>query len=192
MAVTLVATSGAVDANSYETVAEANLYFGNRKPLSPAWVGIGDIPAQVLIMGTRLLDSLAVPHKRLIRQQNMQYYLIGRQWTGTPATSTQALAWPRIGMYDRLGRAIASNVIPQELKDALSELAGALQKSDRSLDNDVLVQGITSVRAGSVSVSFKDGIEAKVWPDIVWNLMPPSWFTDEIMLPARGAEFEVL
>ncbi len=194
MAVTLIATPGAADANSYETVAEANIYFANRLPLKPAWVGIGDLPAQALIMGTRSLDSLAVLHKRLIRTQNSQYYLTNRAWTGAPTSSTQALAWPRTGMFDRLGREIPSNVIPQELKDALSELAGQFQKSDRTLDNDVSVQGITSIRAGSVSVSFKDGIEAKVWTDAVWNLMPPSWFTDEIMEYAynKHAEFEVL
>ena len=95
-------------------------------------------------------------------------------------------------MYDANGNAIASNVIPQDLKDAESELAGQLGNADRTLDNDVIVQGLTSIKAGSVSLSFKDMVEAHVLPDAVWNLMPPSWFTDEIVTMAFGAQFDVV
>lgn len=190
---TIIATPGAVNANSYETQAEAAVYFDERVPLSTPWVASGDASARSLIMATRVLNSMSAPHRTLRRDAcDCQYYLTARQWTGTPATTTQRLAWPRIGMYDRNGNEIASTVIPQDLKDAESELAGQLLLSDTTLDNAASAQGIKSVSAGSVSVSFKDNIEAHVLPDAVLNLMPPSWFTDEIIEPAWPALFDVV
>jgi len=188
---TIVATPGAVNANSYETLAEAQAYFDTRLPLA-GWDDADDQNV-LLIMGTRVLDAIARPLKVFVLlQDSKSYYRTRRQWTGAPATTTQKLAWPRTGMYDANGNAIASNVIPQDLKDALSELAGQLGASDRTLDNDVIVQGLTSVRAGSVSLTFKEMIETHVLPDAVWNLMPPSWFTDELITPAMPALFDVV
>lgn len=190
---TLISTPGSDVANSFCTLAESNIYFDERLALPTPWVASGDNSIRALIMATRVLSSLNVPHKTLhTSSSGFQYFLTARQWTGTPATTTQRLPWPRIGMYDRNGNAIASNVIPQELKDAESELAGQLIMSDSTLDNTVSVQGITSIKAGSVSLSFKDSIDAHVLPDAVMNLLPPSWFTDQIITAVRQASFEVI
>jgi hypothetical protein len=83
-------------------------------------------------------------------------------------------------------------IIPQDLKEATAEMAGQLGNADRTLDNDVIVQGLTSVRAGSVALTFKDMIETRVLPDAVWDLMPPSWFTAEVITPAWPALFDVV
>jgi hypothetical protein len=189
---TLVATPGAADANSYETLAEALAYFETRSAV-PGWENADDQEV-LLMMGTRVLDAMARPRKTFVpASANMAaHYITRRTWTGAPATSTQKLAWPRTGMYDANGNAIASNIIPQDLKDALSELAGALGTSDSTVDNDVIVQGLTSVKAGSVALTFKDMIERRVLPDMVWDLMPPSWFTDEVITPAWPALFDVV
>jgi hypothetical protein len=182
------ATVGGAASNSYETYAEANAYFADRIPITPAWVASGN--EAYLLTATRILDALAQPFQTFM-PGNPPYYRVRRQWTGSPATATQRLAWPRIGMYDANGNAIASNVIPQALKDAESEFAGQLLKGDRTLDNDVIVQGLTSVKAGSVSLSFKESIIPQVIPDAVYNLMPVSWLTDELYVPANPAFIEV-
>src|ERR1019366_3747461 len=104
----------------------------------------------------------------------------------------QRLAWPRIGMFDANGNAIDPTIIPQDLKDAESELAGQLLGGDRSLDNSVIVQGLTAVKAGSVSLSFKSEIMPQVIPDAVLNIMPQSWLTDEVYVLANEALFEVI
>lgn len=189
MALVLDATVAGIVANSYETVAEAQAYFDGRLPLA-GWDN-ADSQAVLLVMGTRVLDALAQPFKTFMPGP-VPYYRVRRQWTGAPATTTQKLAWPRVGMLDHNGNVIASNVIPQALKDALSELAGQLGNADRTLDNDVIVQGLSSVKAGSVSLSFKDGITPQVIPDAVYNLMPQSWLTDELYIPANVAEFDVV
>ncbi len=85
-------------------------------------------------------------------------------------------------MFDRNGVAIGETEFPQELKDATSELAGALGTADRTLDNDTAVQGITDVSAGPVAVSFAEGVAAysKVLPEAVLDLLVPSWLTDQV------------
>lgn len=189
---TIDATVAGVAANSYETEAEANTYFDNRLPLPTPWVASGEQNVRALIMATRVLDAMSVARKVLRISKDSRYYYTNRRWTGSPATTTQRLAWPRTGMFDANGNAIPSNVIPQALKDAESELAGQLLMSDTTLDNAAIAQGISSVRAGSVSVTFKDMIEAHVLPDAVLNLMPPSWFTDELIEQAESALFDVI
>lgn len=184
MAITIVSTPGASNANSYLEVSEADTYFEGRVALDPAW-GDTDNDQKIaqLVMATRLLDSLLRGQKTLVRPMNGQdaYYVIGRKWTGAPATTTQKLAWPRSGMYDQNGNAIAETVIPDALKDATAEFAGQLGISDRSLDYDVAVQGITSVKAGSVAVTFRDGhIATFTLPQAVIDLLVPSWYTEEL------------
>lgn len=192
MAVTIIATPGASDANSFLLQAEADAYFAARLPLTPPWEEAED-PTAALAMATRILSAFGMPFKYLVRPMNgAPYYVVRRQWTGAVATTTQKLPWPRTGMYDANGNEIASNVVPDALKDATAELAGQLLISDTTLDNAASAQGISSVRAGSVSVSFKDMVEAKVLPDAVWNLMPPSWFTAELIEPAMPALFDVV
>ncbi len=191
MSVTIVATPGSATANSYCTEVEATAYFASRLPLKPPWEDADD-PTAALAMATRVLDAMALPHRTLRYDGDFKYYYTSRQWTGSSATATQRLAWPRTGMFDANGNAIASTVIPQALKDAESELAGQLIMADTTLDSATIVGGITSVRAGSVAVTFKDMIERHVLPDAVWLLMPDSWFTEEIVEPAIRAQFDII
>lgn len=257
---TLDSTVGGPLSNSFELLSEANTYFDERLPLPTPWVASGDASVRALIMATRVLNAMALPHKTLRRDScDCQYYLTARQWAGSPASATQRLAWPRIGLFDSNGNPldvlISSNsvaspsvvttvvphgrttddkvfivgsnstpvidgthtiivlsttafsvpvnvtvagtvgrmtIIPQALKDAQSELAGQLLISDTTLDNSVSVQGLTSVKAGSVALTFKENIAAHVLPDAVMNLLPPGWLTDEIISYPANAEFGVI
>lgn len=189
---TLIATPGAADANSYLTLAEAQAYFETRTPVA-GWENAED-QSVLLMMATRVLNAMARPLVTYVPAKNGMpaYYITRSTWTGSPSTTTQKLAWPRTGMYDANGNAIAVDAIPSDLKDATAELAGALGTSDSTIDNDVIVQGITSVRAGSVALTFKDMIEQHVIPDFVWSLMPSSWFTDEVVVPEKTALLDVV
>lgn len=194
MAAVIDDTVGGANANSYEDLAYAAAYFDSRLLLTPPWIPEGDMPTRLLIMGTRTLDALAQPFKTYVPGANgtTGYFIARRQWTGRAATSTQRLAWPRIGMFDANGNPISPDVIPDALKDGLAELSGQLLAADRTLDNDVIVQGITAVKAGSVSVNFKDQIMPQVIPDAVYNLFPQSWLTSETISYPDTAIFEVV
>lgn len=191
----LDATVGGAQSNSYCTVAEADDYFSTRLPVNPPWETQDAATKEtLLIMSTRVLNAMAQPRKIFVPPQdgNPAYYRVLPQWTGAPATATQKLAWPRIGMVDSNGQPIPPDVIPDELKWAESEFAGYMGATDPTVPSDVVVQGITSVKAGSVAVTFKDNVVQQVVPNSVLYLMPQSWFTDELYLPALPAEFDVV
>lgn len=177
----LDATPGGASANSYATTDDLDAYAETR-PGTPSWFATADDTAKeaALVMATRKLDGALV-------------------WTGAATTpETQALCWPRTGMSNRHGAAIGSSVLPQQLKDATCELALQMGTTGTGLaDNDALLQGITSVKAGSVAVTFKEIDESSVesadiqfrkkeqelaWaglPDTVRLLLVPSWYTTE-------------
>lgn len=185
------ATPGGASANSYLTVEEFATYLETAYEPSEDPNVLDDEP--LLALATRTLNAAYSGRKTLVRTKGESpYYITASTWTGSPATSTQALPWPRTGMYDFNGNEIASDAIPQALKDATAELARQLKSADRTLDSDVSVQGITSIKAGSVSLSFKDMVESKVIPDAVYNLLVPSWLTDESIEPAWPALFDVV
>jgi hypothetical protein len=191
MALVVDATVGGASANSYETTAEAQTYFDSRLTVD-GWDN-ADSQDVLVVMATRVLDALAQPFKTFFPAVggDPAYYRVRRQWTGAPATVTQRLAWPRIGMFDHNNNAIDPTTIPQALKDACAELAGQLGNEDRTLDNSVIVQGITSIKAGSVGLGFKQAIIPQVIPDAVYNLLPQSWLTDELYILANQAVFDV-
>lgn len=112
------------------------------------------IPA--LLMATRLLDALY-------------------RWEGFAVTETQALAWPRVGLITRNGFSIGETTIPTELKDATAEFARQLIAEDLAANNDAETEGLRSLRAGPVTLEFRDNVTAKVVPDAVFNLLPPEW-----------------
>lgn len=191
----LDATVGGPNANAYETVAEAQLYWDTR-PHPEAWDDADDQEV-VVIAATRMMDVM-LSLRRYLRtdkfsRNSSSFYVTPPAWTGAPTTTTQSLAWPRTGMLDRNGNPIAPTIIPLDLKNAVAELAGQLAKSDRLIDNETAAQGISSVRAGSVSVSFKADIEMlRVLPSIIYEMLVPSWMTDELIEPAMAAYVNIL
>lgn len=175
MAITIVVTPAAADANSYGSVEEGDAYH-EAHLYGDDWTDASETEkAAALVMATRLLDAMP------------------RAWTGSASTETQALGWPREGMLSRNGYALASGEIPVDLKNAEFEFARQLLTADRTADNAITIQGIASVKAGSVAVTFKDSsaegvderlamrrrdsLEAMV-PDAVIVLLVPSWLVD--------------
>jgi len=180
---TLVATPGSSTANTYATLQEAKLYCTNNL-YTAEWDAATDSQREsALIMATRLLDADKWP------------------WKGSAASATQALCWPRSGMTGRTGFPIQSDVLPQELKDAVSEFAKQLVASDRTGDNDPVRQGITSVKAGSVSISFDPKSTTKeeaswiIIPDVV-RMMIQIWkeltYEEQILKNKTEMVFESL
>ena len=61
-----------------------------------------------------------------------------QRWRGERANETQALAWPRSGVYDDDGYAIDSDSIPQKLKDAEAVAALLYEAAHRGVAGDSL------------------------------------------------------
>jgi hypothetical protein len=97
--------TGKVDANAYASVADANAYFASYG--EPTGWRVQDVEREeAMRQATEYLD------KRYA----------GR-WEGTKVTSTQALSWPRGGVFDDSNYALAQNVIPEKLKRATYKVA---------------------------------------------------------------------
>jgi hypothetical protein len=132
MSVTVVATPGASDANSYVTIAEAAAYFAARLGGS-AWDDLavdGDDQARALITATRRLDLESFP--------------------GTRAVHAQALAWPRYGVLVD-GALLSGTTIPVLVKAMCCEEAlSLLQDPEKSAETGL--EGFASLDLGPLSL----------------------------------------
>lgn len=125
-----------VGTNSYVTEAEASTYLAQSSRAADAWLLVDSVSRErALVTATRYLD------RRLT-------------WQGTKTVSAQALQWPRTGVVDRYGNAVATGVVHAQVKDAQIELAFELSQ-DTALETKTDDSSIvSSASAGSVSVSF--------------------------------------
>lgn len=157
----LIATPGASNANSFNTLAEFNEFLSNRLFTTTAQAATDANKEAALIMSTRLIGGWFI-------------------WNGQASTSTQALPFPRIGLLNRNGFLIPSDVNPQELKDATSELALVLLNagtSDPTANNEISALGISKIKASSVEIQFREIVGGKFMPEAVILLIPPSWYS---------------
>ena len=141
---TIIATPGATNANSYATLAEADTFHVERLH-NAEWTAASDATKEAaLLWATKLLD-------------------VNMWWDGIQTTNTQALDWPRSGVIDKEGYSVDSDEIPDQLKDAQSEFAFLLIKSDRATASDPC--GIRNFKSGSLSTEFDKTDRPSVVPD---------------------------
>jgi hypothetical protein len=153
MAITITATAGHASANSYITLADADTYHDGH-PYASTWDDASaDQKNRALVTATRQLD-------------------IWFTWKGSTATSTQALLWPRVGVFGPSGYEEASNAIPTRIEEATAELARQLLAEDRTADLDTDAKGLTKLAVGSISMEFRAS-SSKPIPDVVAGMVQP-------------------
>jgi hypothetical protein len=112
MTLVLDATVGGANSNSYITVARANEISEYDILTTVDWfVADVDDKIRALVSATRQLDTLP--------------------WVGERATTTQALAWPRVNAVIN-GRTVATDEIPIEVEQATYDLALALLREAKA------------------------------------------------------------
>lgn len=151
MALTLIETAGAVDANTYATIDESNTYHESHV-YGTNWIEEVDdeVKAQALVWATRLLDEKV-------------------NWAGQVAVETQALGWPRRYVLDKEGRAVDEATIPQFAKDAVSEFARLLVDEDRTAENDTA--GFKWLKIGSLGMGLDKNDRRPVLPPSVFSII---------------------
>jgi len=155
---TLITTVGAADANAYCDVAFADQYHLNRPAVGTTWsAATVDAKSAAILWATILLD---------------RYF----DWSGQVVDGTQALLWPRQGMLKTNKiEYVPIDVIPIQLQQACAEYARQLLVADLAGNSEIETLGLTSLRAGPVSLTFKDSVIAKPVPDTVFSLIPADW-----------------
>lgn len=150
----LEATPGAPTANSYATRAEFRTYHA----------------AHVAFEASEDLEDDAVDRALQQATRQIEAYVTWRGWATSP--TVQVLAFPRTGLYDpNTAAPVASNTIPQRLKDACCEQARLLLASDRSLETSQGQQGLRRLKAGSVDLEF----DATVAGGVLQTIAPSAW-----------------
>ena len=133
------------------------------------------IPVTATILFTGGLSYDTIKSQALIMATQWITALVG--WTGYETTTTQRLPWPRETMLLRNEQDyVLDTVVPEEVKAAQFELARLLISADRTSESGVYAQGISFMRAGPISLMFRDkSTPPPVLPDIVTDLLVPSW-----------------
>lgn len=145
MAITLVTTAGATDANAFVSLADANTYHKGRVHNS-AWgdAGSGDKSAAI-VMATRSL---------------CYYY----KYVGTRTEETGSLCWPRTGVTDESAYSVDPDTIPQFMKDATSEFAFLLLVKDSTVV-DTVPGALKELVAGELSLEWNK-TDSSDYPDV--------------------------
>lgn len=78
-------------------------------------------------------------------------------WQGKKTATDQAHVFPRTGLKDAEGTAVASDSVPQAVSDAICETALALADGSEAIGTATTESNIASLQAGSVSLSFFRG-----------------------------------
>ncbi len=115
MPVTIVTPPDAT-ANSYVSLADAEVYHESILNNSEWTAAVDDTKNRALVMATGLLDPLG--------------------WKGvkTDTLADNALRWPRYGVLNQDGQELDGNTVPELLENATSQLAFELIKTDRLTD----------------------------------------------------------
>lgn len=135
----IIVTAGGATSNSFVDVATADAYHSARLH-NDEWGGAT----------TAVKESALQWATRELEKEN---------WAGAKATETQALRWPRSGVYDRDGFLLADTVIPKWLEEATSELALALLREDTTVSNDL--SGFSSLSLDGVGSMVLKGTPGK-------------------------------
>jgi hypothetical protein len=158
----LNATPGSPVADSYATVAEGTAYF-DAHLFSTGWdAAVSATREKALKTATRLLDS---------------YF----KWLGIRTNEDQSLGFPRTGLFRDTTIVVDSTTIPIEIRNAAIEFSQWLMANNPLAENDVAVQGITSIKVATIELKFKEVIESRSIPDFIKLMVPPEWYEGGIL-----------
>lgn len=139
MAVTLITTIGASDANSYVSADDADAYVEAHildDDLRGEWSGLTvDEKARYLILATRQLDMYS-------------------GWRGVRRDRDQALEWPRAQATDIDGYYIDDGTIPAKIIAATVETAWWMWQNSGETPTEAYQYD--SIRVGAVSINFNE------------------------------------
>jgi hypothetical protein len=147
MSITLDDTVGGASSNTYVSIADADTYFEERLH-SSVWTAASiDTKKAALVWATRILDRSV-------------------EWVGTIKTTTQALRWPRSGVYTSDYVSISSTIVPEFVKYAVCELAKQLISSDKFADHDT--KGYKWMQVGGLQIQIDKYDRPQVLSKAVW------------------------
>ncbi len=166
-----------VGTDSFVSIANADAYMATRLHASP-WLNHALTQTQVdELFGVGQKTASDVNAENLDTKERAlksSTQLLNREpYSGAITSNTQALAWPRASIYDREGRALASNTIPADIENATAELALSLLQYD--LTDERIRRSIFRTKSEGVGESFASYTNSSddSLPAIVRQLIAP-------------------
>ena len=150
MALTIIATAKATNANSFITLADAELYMEGRLAVTTWDAATDDDKNRSIKMATDRLEL--------------------EPWQGARTTQAQRLQWPRYGATDLGGWNYDQDEIPRPIEEATCELALALTDGTYAVAPDALA-AYDRVRVGDIDVSPRSDYTPANLPDAVRDLI---------------------
>lgn len=142
--------TGLPNANSYVSVGEADDILVTNIH-NTAWAALDDPDKEKLLAwATRLVDTKAT-------------------WYGHKAYSTSALRWPRKGVTSKDCVEILPNEIPENLKEAIAEMARYLVENDRTVEQSR--DGLESLRVDVIDMKFDKNYRLTQLPTLIWQIV---------------------
>lgn len=142
--------TGLPNANSYVSVSEADdILITNIH--NTAWAALSDSDKEKLLAwATRLVDTKAT-------------------WYGHKTSSTSGLRWPRCGVTSKDMVVIPDNVIPENLKEAIAEMARYLVEVDRTVEQSK--DGLESLKVDVIDMKFDKNYRLTQLPTLIWQIV---------------------
>jgi len=152
MALVLIETAGATNANTYASLIEAEAYFETRLHKTAWTSSIAGTKNIALAWATSLLDELVA-------------------WVGHQSTETQALRWPRELVWDIEGYKLSPTTIPTFLKNATAEYALHLIGSDLTLGTNTDLMGFEFMKVGPIEIKVDKYTKKPILPQSVQTII---------------------
>lgn len=160
MAFTVEDGTGLANANSLCSVADAVAYWTERGgPTGEAFTGATQAEQETALV--RASDYV----------RNQSRY----RWYGTKNSYAQRMPWPRTGASERDGTTVPDNVVPWQVKEAVSYLAGVgIDPTAVTLEPDLERGGrVTSERIDVLSFTYADDAPAGTVYSTVDGILAP-------------------
>lgn len=154
------ATPGSPTATSFLTVEEGDV-FAAAHLYASGWTSVDLNTKQIVLqMATRELSARVC-------------------FNGVVPNTTQSLPFPRSGLLTREGQPLDITIVPTVIKYATFELSLILLKTNVLQESDVSIQGLTSLKVGSIQLGWKQAIPYQILPINVRLLIPQSWLCQQ-------------
>ncbi len=150
----LDATVGGASANSYSERADADAHFADQLHTDVWDAAIDADKDAALVMSTLLLDTEC--------------------YNGTRVSAAQAREFPRNGLTHG-GHVVANDAIPSQILLAHWHLAQLLLGTDLTAVKTQLQEGLKSLKAGPVTLTFFESFEHQTIPASIKAMIPSAW-----------------
>jgi hypothetical protein len=158
---------------------------GSQKSDAEAYITVAELKAYAEARDVSLTTINDTALEQMIRKTTAYIEARRSRFQGAKATDAQALEWPR-AWVEVSGYAVASDAIPQEMKDAQCELALLVDSGEDIYPNITTSGRETGITVGPIRVDYDEGSQPRqpIWRKVE-DLLRPLYNTGGLTMTRR-------